>query len=103
MFSHQTRIAIDTITFKPQSLILNQFLRNTLRSDHLITGFHMSMYFSLRQVWDFEPPRFIFYLNVFPLDSNYSIETSNWFSNSNCLRRFERTGAKYLSTPPIFW
>src|SRR6218665_2952702 len=32
--------------------------------------------FAQRPVWGFEPPHFIFYLTVFPLDSNWANETS---------------------------
>jgi len=38
--------------------------------------FWQSIYFAQRPVWGFEPPNFIFHLNIFPLDSNCANETS---------------------------
>src|SRR6218665_895030 len=38
--------------------------------------FGQSIYFAQRQVWGFQPPHFIFHLNVLPLDFNCATETS---------------------------
>jgi len=39
LFPHQTKIVLNTLTFKLQPLILNLWLPNTFRSDHLIKSF----------------------------------------------------------------
>src|SRR6218665_1199966 len=72
MFSRQTRIVLKTLSFKLQPLILNRCLPITFRTDQ----FRQSIDFAQRPVWGFEPPHFIFYLTVFPWDSNCATETS---------------------------
>src|SRR6218665_3388352 len=39
MCSQQTRIVLKTLTLKLQPVILNLYLRNTFRSDHLVKNF----------------------------------------------------------------
>ena len=47
MSSQQTRIVLKTLTFKLQPMILNWYLRNTFRSDHLVKNV-ASLYISHR-------------------------------------------------------
>jgi len=64
MSSQQTRIVLKTLTFKLQPMILNWYLRNTFRSDHLVKNV-ASLYISHRGGFGILAPTLIILIWMF--------------------------------------
>src|SRR6218665_2847848 len=83
-------------------MILNRYIRNMFRSDHLNESYN-SLYISHRGRWGFQPQRFICHLTVIPSYPNCSIEPYYKLAmNFKILCQFEMTGDKYFSSSPTF-